>query len=58
MRHHLDFVVKFFPQYYTEKAIDFYDVSMKHFTYESQYKQGKKFKLLKGKYDNIKSRLY
>ena len=58
MRHHLDFVEKFFPQYYTEKAIDFYDVSMKHFTYESQYKQGKKFKLLKGKYDNIKSRLY
>ena len=58
MIHHLDFVEKFFPQYYTKKAIDFYDVSMKHFTYESQYKQGKKFKLLKGKYDNIKSRLY
>ena len=58
MRHHLDFVEKFFPQYYTEKAIDFYDVNMKHYNYESQLTQGKKSTLLKDKYDNIKSRLY
>jgi len=47
MKMHLDFVKAFFPQYYTEKATDFYDLNVKHFTDDSQGKQGKKFELIK-----------
>ena len=58
MKHHLDFVEKFFPQYITEKTIDFYNENVEKFTNESQTKQGKVFKSIKENYDNFKSRLH
>ena len=58
MKHHFDFVKEFFPQYITEKTIDFYNENVEKFTNESQIKQGKVFESIKENYDNFKSRLH
>jgi len=58
MKHHFDFVKEFFPQYITEKTIDFYNENVEKFTNESADKQGKVFKSIKKNYDNFKSRLH
>jgi len=58
MKHHFDFVKEFFPQYITEKTIDFYNENVEKFTNESQIKQGRVFESIKENYDNFKSRLH
>ena len=50
MKHHLDFVKEFFPQYITDKSNDLYNVHKKIFTNESQDIQGDNYEILNKKY--------
>ena len=50
MKHHLDFVKEFFPQYITDKVTEYYDIQQENFTDESQLKQEKIFCQLKGEF--------
>ena len=50
MKHHLDFVKEFFPQYITDKTNQYYDKHLNIFTDKSQNTQGKNYKILNEKY--------
>jgi len=50
MKHHFDFVKEFFPQYITDKVIEYYDNQQESFTDESLQKQEKIFLQLKGEF--------
>ena len=50
MKHHFDFVKEFFPQYITDKVIQYYDIQQENFTDESLQKQEKIFLQLKGEF--------
>ena len=50
IKHHFDFVKEFFPQYITDKVIEYYDIQQENFTDESQRKQEKIFWQLKGEF--------
>ena len=43
IKHHFDFVKEFFPQYITDKAIEYYNIQRENFTNESPQKQEKIF---------------
>tara|TARA_R100000664_G_C2742081_1_gene130368 strand:- start:1030 stop:1578 length:549 start_codon:yes stop_codon:yes gene_type:complete len=43
IKHHFDFVKEFFPQYITDKAIEYYNIQQENFTNESPQKQEKIF---------------
>ncbi len=50
MKHHLDFVKEFFPQYITDKTNQYYDKHLNVFTDKSQDIQGKNYEILNEKY--------
>ena len=50
MKHHLDFVKEFFPQYITDKTNQYYDKHLNIFTDKSQDIQGKNYEILNEKY--------
>ena len=50
MKHHLDFVKDFFPQYITDKTNQYYDKHLNIFTDKSQDIQGKNYEILNEKY--------
>jgi len=50
MKHHLDFVKEFFPQYITDKTNQYYDKHLNIFTDKSQNIQGKNYEILNNKY--------
>ena len=43
IKHHFDFVKEFFPQYITDKAIEYYNIQRENFTNESPQKQENMF---------------
>ena len=43
MKHHFDFVKEFFPQYITDKVIEYYDTQQEKFSDESTELQEKTF---------------
>jgi len=47
MKHHFDYVKEFFPQYITDKVIEYYNINQKKFTDESNMKQEKGYRVLK-----------
>ncbi len=44
MKHHLDFVKEFFPQYITDKVIEYYDIQQENFSDENTEQQEKTFR--------------
>jgi len=44
MKHHLDFVKEFFPQYITDKVIEYYDINQENFSDENTEQQEKTFR--------------
>ena len=44
MKHHFDFVKEFFPQYITDKVIEYYDINQENFSDENTEQQEKIYK--------------
>jgi len=47
MKHHFDYVKEFFPQYITDKVIEYYNIQQEKFSDESGMKQEKIYRVLK-----------